>query len=93
MKFLRAALTLRIAFALVLAPQLKWLVLDEPTANLDVKAVEDLATTLSERIGSFVDQVFIITHDEKLENAVTGSAYRLHRDKEKDGFTQIHIII
>lgn len=82
-----AALTLRIAFALVLAPQLKWLVLDEPTHNLDTKAVEDLAATLSERIGNFVDQVFLITHDEKLENAVTGSLYRLERDKSKDGFT------
>lgn len=84
-----AALTLRIAFALVLAPQLKWLVLDEPTHNLDAKAVEDLAATLSERIGNFVDQVFLITHDEKLENAVTGNLYRLEREKEKDGFTRV----
>lgn len=84
-----AALTLRIAFALVLAPQLKWLVLDEPTHNLDAKAVEDLAATLSERIGNFVDQVFLITHDEKLENAVTGMLYRLEREKEKDGYTKV----
>lgn len=87
-----AALTLRIAFALVLAPQLKWLVLDEPTHNLDTKAVEDLAATLSERIGNFVDQVFLITHDEKLENAVTGSLYRLERDKSKDGFTRAMLV-
>jgi len=84
-----AALTLRMAFALVLAPQLKWLVLDEPTANMDVKAVEDLATTLSEHIGDFIEQTFLITHDEKLENAVTGYAYRLERDKAKDGFTRV----
>ncbi len=83
-----AALTLRIAFALVLAPQLRWLVLDEPTHNLDQKAVEDLAATLSERIGSIVDQVFIITHDEKLANAITGSLYKLDRDKAKDGMTK-----
>ncbi len=84
-----AALTLRIAFALVLAPQLKWLVLDEPTANMDTKAVEDLATTLSEHIGDFIEQTFLITHDEKLENAVTGYAYRLERDKSKDGVTKV----
>lgn len=84
-----AALTLRIAFALVLAPQLKWLVLDEPTANMDTKAVEDLATTLSEHIGDFIEQTFLITHDEKLENAVTGYAYKLERDKAKDGFTRV----
>jgi exonuclease SbcC len=84
-----AALALRIAFALVLAPQLRWLVLDEPTHNLDAKAVEDLATTLRERIGEFIDQVFLITHDEKLEEAVTGSLYRLEREKEKDGATKV----
>jgi exonuclease SbcC len=84
-----AALALRIAFALVLAPQLRWLVLDEPTHNLDAKAVEDLATTLREKIGEFIDQVFLITHDEKLEEAVTGSLYRLEREKEKDGATKV----
>lgn len=84
-----AALALRIAFALVLAPQLRWLVLDEPTHNLDMKAVEDLALTLRDRIGEFVDQVFLITHDENLENAVTGSLYKLERKKEVDGVTKI----
>lgn len=84
-----AALTLRIAFALVLAPQLRWLVLDEPTHNLDAKSVEDLATALGESIGNFIDQIFLITHDEKLENAVTGYAYRLHRDKANEQETKI----
>lgn len=84
-----AALALRIAFALVLAPQLRWLVLDEPTHNLDMKAVEDLALTLRDKIGEFVDQVFLITHDENLENAVTGSLYKLERKKEVDGVTKI----
>jgi exonuclease SbcC len=87
-----AALALRIAFSLVLAPQLRWLILDEPTHNLDQNAVEDLAETLRERIGEFVDQVFLITHDEKLENAVTGSLYRLEREKEKDGVTKVIMI-
>jgi exonuclease SbcC len=84
-----ASLALRIAFSLVLAPQLRWLILDEPTANLDTNAIEDLAETLRERIGEFVDQVFLITHDEKLENAVTGSLYRLEREKAKDGVTKV----
>ena len=87
-----ASLALRIAFSLVLAPQLRWLILDEPTHNLDQNAVEDLAETLRERIGEFVDQVFLITHDEKLENAVTGSLYRLEREKEKDGVTKVIMI-
>jgi len=83
-----ASLALRISFSLVLAPQLKWLVLDEPTHNLDAKAIEDLAVTLKTRVGDFVDQIFLITHDEKLEDAVTGNLYRLEREKEKDGVTK-----
>ena len=84
-----AALALRIAFSLVLAPQLKWLVLDEPTHNLDTRAIEDLTETLKTRIGNFVDQVFLITHEERLEEAVTGHLYRLEREKERDGATKI----
>jgi exonuclease SbcC len=80
-------LALRMAFALVLAPQLRWLVLDEPTHNLDSRAVDDLAVVLHDRIGEFVDQVFLITHDSALEAAVSGYLYRLERDKEKDGPT------
>jgi len=84
-----AALALRVAFSLVLAPQLRMLILDEPTANLDANAIEVLGTTLRERISDIVDQTFLITHDEKLENAVTGSLYKLERDKEKDGVTKV----
>jgi len=87
-----ACLALRIAFSLVLAPQLKWLVLDEPTHNLDNKAVEELANVLRERITNLVEQVFIITHDPTLESAVSGYLYRFERDKEKDGFTRVKLV-
>lgn len=84
-----ACLALRIAFALVLAPQLRLLVLDEPTSNLDVASIKVLATTLREGINEFIDQCFVITHNEALEEAITGSAYRLERDKAKDEATRI----
>jgi exonuclease SbcC len=84
-----ACLALRIAFSLVLAPQLKWLVLDEPTHNLDNKAVDELAKILRERITNLVDQVFLITHDPSLETAVSGYLYRLERDKARDGITKV----
>jgi len=83
-----SSLALRIAFSLVLAPQLRWLVLDEPTHNLDNRAIGDLAETLRTRIGNFVDQVFLITHEERLEEAVTGHLYRLEREKRKDESTK-----
>lgn len=84
-----ACLALRIAFALVLAPHLRLLVLDEPTANLDANSVKVLANTLREGISEFIDQCFIITHDDAFEEAVTGYAYRLERDKGKDEATKI----
>ncbi len=87
-----ACLALRIAFALVLAPSLKWLVLDEPTHNLDVQGVEYLATVLRDKISEFIEQVFLITHDEKLEDAVTGYLYKLERKKEKNEPTQVVLI-
>ncbi len=87
-----ACLALRIAFALVLAPHLKILILDEPTANMDKQAVFELATTLRERIGEFIDQTFLITHQEELEEAVNGSAYRLERDKANDGVTKVFLL-
>ncbi len=87
-----ACLALRIAFSLALAPNLRWLVLDEPTHNLDSRAVEALAEVLHERASSLVEQIFLITHDERLENAVTGSLYHLGRDKGRGEPTRIEII-
>jgi len=84
-----ACLALRIAFSLVLAPNLKMIILDEPTANLDRRSITELATTLRERINEFVDQTFLITHERELENAVTGNAYRIERDKSIDGVTKV----
>jgi len=87
-----ACLALRIAFSLVLAPQLRMLVLDEPTANLDVKAIEILANVLRERITNLVEQCFLITHDEKLKEAVSGFCYDFNRDKSKDEATNVILV-
>jgi len=84
-----ACLALRIAFALVLAPQMRTLILDEPSHNLDSRALKELARTLRERISEFIEQTFLITHESELEDAVTGTAYILERDKTRDGVTKI----
>lgn len=87
-----ACLALRIAFSLALAPNLRWLVLDEPTHNLDSRTVESLATLLREKASSLVEQIFLITHDERLEDAVTGYLYRLERDKDKGEPTKVETL-
>ncbi len=84
-----AALTLRISFAVVLAPGLSWLVLDEPTHNLDSEGIETLAEVLRERVPRIVKQLILITHERGLESAVSGHLYRFSRDKDRDEPTQI----
>lgn len=64
-----ASLALRIAFAKVLAPNLSLLILDEPTHNLDDNAISTLIEVIQEKLVDTLDQVFIVTHDEKLAEA------------------------
>ncbi len=79
-----AALALRIAFAMVLVPNLKWLVLDEPTHNLDEEGIRALVEVLRERLPEIVEQVFVITHDETLKDAANARLYRFDRSKGQD---------
>jgi DNA repair protein SbcC/Rad50 len=65
-----ASLAVRIAFARVLAPALSLLILDEPTHNLDEKAITTFIDVIQNKVSDFLDQIFIVTHEEKLaENA------------------------
>lgn len=84
-----ACLALRIALANVLTPNLSWLILDEPTHNLDLRGIEYLAETLRERLPELVSQTFLITHEKRLEDAISGYLYILDRDKETDEPTRI----
>ena len=82
------AITLRVAVSLVLAQNLSWLILDEPTHNLDARTVEGLSQMMREHLPGLVEQVFIITHDKEMERASSASLYVLERDKENDGITK-----
>jgi exonuclease SbcC len=84
-----AVLALRIAFAMALAPNLKWIVFDEPTHNLDVQGIEELAKIMRERLPDIVRQILLITHEEKLESAVSGYLYRFYRNKAIDEPTRV----
>ena len=61
-----ACLAMRIAFSKVLAPNLNLLILDEPTHNLDENAINTFIDVVNNNVSKFIDQIFIITHDEKL---------------------------
>ncbi|MFH0737438.1 MAG: SMC family ATPase [Candidatus Micrarchaeota archaeon] len=84
-----AALALRAALAMVLTPKLGWLILDEPTHNLDSEAVELLSSALQFKVPEVVKQTFVITHDEAFMGSEFASSYRLKRDKSRNSETII----
>src|SRR3989344_831372 len=83
------ALTMRIAVSLVLTQNLGWIILDEPTHNLDANSVKGLSETMRTHLPEIIGQVFIITHDKEMEYAASGKLYVLEREKESDGVTKI----
>jgi exonuclease SbcC len=82
-------LALRIAFATVLTPDIGWLILDEPTHNLDADAVLMLSEAINNKIPSIVEQTFVITHDIALGENGEGNVFRLERDKSKNEPTRV----
>ena len=87
-----AALSLRIALAMVLTPNLSWLVLDEPTHNLDKEAVNTLSHALQYKVPEIVVQTFVITHEEGLVGSEFASSYKLTRNKGNFGSTVVEVI-
>ncbi len=84
-----ACMALRIAFSLVLVPNLKWLILDEPTHNIDRQGLSKIVSLLNERLPNIIDQILIITHDEQLKQVSNGRIYSFTRNKEKNKETVI----
>jgi len=84
-----AALSIRIAISLILTKNLGLLILDEPTHNLDTRAVEMLSKVLEEDIPQYIPQTIIITHDAKLLETLNSHNYIIERDKENDGISEI----
>ncbi len=84
-----AALALRVALAMILTPKLSWLILDEPTHNLDSEAIELLSSALQFKVPQVVKQTFVITHDEAFMGSDFASSYRLSRNKDMNGETKI----
>lgn len=84
-----ACLAMRIAFALVLVPNLRWLILDEPTHNIDQQGLAKFVRLFNEVLPNIVDQTFIITHDELLKQVSSGKIFMLNRNKEENKETVV----
>ncbi len=84
-----AALTLRLSLANLLAPSFRVIILDEPTHNLDCKAVEELGRTLREKAIEVLKQVILITHDELLAETAAEHLYKFERGEGKKDITRV----
>ena len=82
-----ACLAMRIAIGMVIVPNLRWIILDEPTHNIDRNGIRRLSEAFGESLPEIVEQIFIITHDEDLREIHNAKMYSLSRDKEIDGAT------
>ena len=82
-------LALRVAFATVLTPDVGWLILDEPTHNLDSDAVQLLSEAISHKIPAIVEQTLVITHEPALGETSEGAVFRLERDKAAGEDTKV----
>jgi DNA repair protein SbcC/Rad50 len=85
-----ASLSIRIAISLILTKKLGLLILDEPTHNLDEKSINALSSVLEEELPDLVDQIFIVTHDNKLLETINANKYIIQRDKENDSASKIN---
>jgi DNA repair exonuclease SbcCD ATPase subunit len=84
-----ACLAMRIALAMVTVPNLKWLILDEPTHNIDENGIAKFIDMLGNSLPKVVEQVFVITHDNELKQISSARIYQLERDKDRNGYTNV----
>jgi exonuclease SbcC len=87
-----SAIALRITLAMVLAPQLSWIVLDEPTHNLDENGIEKLSSLIGERLPDLIEQFVIVTHDSRLMSSGNGNVFRFSREKSGNDPTSVEKI-
>ncbi len=84
-----ACLTMRIALAMVIVPNLRWLILDEPTHNIDENGISKFIDVLGTTLPNVVEQIFIITHDSALKNISSARVYSLERNKDRNEYTSV----
>jgi exonuclease SbcC len=84
-----AAIALRITLAMVLAPQMGCIVLDEPTHNLDENGIEKLSSLIKERLPSLIEQFVIVTHDNRLMSSGIGNVFQFSREKSGNDPTSV----
>jgi exonuclease SbcC len=84
-----ACLVMRITMSMVIVPNLRWIILDEPTHNIDSNGIYKLVDVFGESLPNVMEQVFIITHDEALKQINNANVYLFERDKSSRSTTYV----
>jgi DNA repair exonuclease SbcCD ATPase subunit len=84
-----ACLAMRIAMSMVTVPNLRWLILDEPTHNIDERGISNIIEIFGSTLPKVVEQIFIITHDPDLKNIASAKVYQLEKDKDRNEPTRV----
>ncbi len=82
-------LSLRLAIASVVMSKLRFIILDEPTHNLDDNAVNRLAEVIDKELPEMLGQFIIVTHDERLKNIENGKIFYFEREKQGGDFSKV----
>jgi len=61
-----SCISTKIAFSKILSPSVGLIILDEPTHNLDNNAVNNFISIINNNIKSQINQLIIVTHDNRL---------------------------
>jgi len=85
-----ALIALRVAVSYLLSGRARFLIMDEPTHNLDENLTEKLAEFLKEATeeGSLFNQIIVITHDP-IFSKHADVVYRFEREKRGDDPTRV----
>ncbi|MCS7122390.1 MAG: SMC family ATPase [Candidatus Micrarchaeota archaeon] len=79
------ALALRMAILSLVTKNLRVMILDEPTHNLDESAIDSLIDNINKLYLEHIDQFIIITHDEKIKTNISWNmVISLNRDMSRD---------
>lgn len=89
------ALALRMAILSLVTKNLRIMILDEPTHNLDERAIDSLIDNINKLYLEHIDQFIIITHDEKLKTDIAWNmVVSLYRDNFADtsvNYTKVEV--
>ncbi len=75
------SIAIRVVLSILLSKKLSLLMLDEPTHNLDKQAIDLVVQTLNEKLPNMIEQIIVVSHEEKFLESEGSNIVQLFKDK------------